>query len=270
MITHCERLESWMKFLSVLLSLLPKLEKIPEVVERCQYLEDAGIDVIAPELQGNELLWQTIDSMEGNYPVLVYPLFKEDANLGEITAYYVRDRANGSGYACGSNTILINMFHETHRFLAGEFLHELGHAFRAFKEQRVDKRASRTLEERLSEEVDMWTVDYKIMLALGGSNYQKAAKSMAFEINRCWKGKCSDPTRHGMGSALKYCFGPPLRGESTFKRDTLYATLCALMAADYYLPSAEAKTMKRQIVGKDYLPAYTREDRVLRILLERR
>ena len=242
-------------------------KRVPEIIERIARLGKEGMSVVYPTGKNTEdtdgwvLIKDYFEAVGSNADkssqIMLYPMFPEDAVLGQVASYYV-ERVSGAAYGSESNTIVINMscFKEKPRFLAHCFIHELGHAQTAKKERRLYKKNLRSPNERLREEIYMWTMDYKLMLALGGKNYRNASKKMAFKINQWWRQKKACPNYRGMGITLKHYFGNLSDADLDNESDFTFFVYCSFMAADYYLTGEKSKAKKLQILQKINIAQY--------------
>ncbi|MDO8486184.1 MAG: hypothetical protein Q7S77_00595 [Candidatus Staskawiczbacteria bacterium] len=252
---------------------------VPEIIERFMLLEKENMSVTYPNGENTEDTndWIFIkdyfeivgNNADKSSQIMFYPMFPEDARFGQTANYYVQRVQGAAAYGCESNKIIINMSwlkKETPRFLACCFIHELGHAQTAKKEGRLFKKSLRSQSERLREEIDMWTVDYKLMIALGGNSYRKASETMAFEINQWWQQKRGRPDHQGTGIALKYCWGSLSDADSNNERDLDFFYFCSLMAADLYFSKEGAKEIKLAILQKNIFTQYDIEENLMEIL----
>ncbi len=238
-------------------------KQVPEVMERLMGLKKEGLLITYPTKKSKYTINSFVirdyletdsdadsDNVDNNSQIILYPMFPEDAQYGKLARHYTK-RVSYASYGCRSNTITINMSFsskETPRFLAHLFIHELGHAEAAKKEGRLFSKSLKPPNERLREETDMWTVDYRLMLAIGGSDYREAAKKMAVEIHQwcCKNRKC--PDYRGRGIALKHCFGDLSDIDSNKERDRTFFYYCYLMFVDYCFDREKAKEIKLQII----------------------
>ncbi|MBI1866287.1 MAG: hypothetical protein HY005_02680 [Candidatus Staskawiczbacteria bacterium] len=283
MITEGDRLDVADKLLDELCKIAnnPKINKhFPKIIERFMLLEKEGMSVTYPSCENTEnkdnwvLIEDYFKAVDNNADkssqIMFYPMFPEDAQYSQLANYYVQ-RVSCSAYGCESNTITINMSclkEETPRFLAHNFIHELGHAQIAKKEGRLFKKASRSQNERFQEEINMWTIDYKLILALGGKNYRNASKKMAFEINQWWRRERECPGHGGMGIALKHYFGNLQDRDFDNEIDITFFIYCCLMAADYYLDREKSKEKKLQIIQEIHTRQYDTEKNLMSIFSE--
>ena len=246
---------------------------VPEIIKRLTLLEREGMSVTYPSGENTEddfiVIEDYFEAVDNNADkssrVMFYPMFSEDAKFGQASNYYVQSLFYAA-YGGKSNSIIMNMScKETLRFLACCFIHELGHAQAAKREGRLFKENSRSIDERIREEINMWTIDYKLMLALGGRNYQKAVKKMAFEIIQWWLQKRDRPDHQGTGIALNYCFGNLSDANSNNERDITFFTYCSFMAADYHFNKEGAEEAKFQMIQRDLIMKYNIESDLLSI-----
>jgi len=245
---------------------------IPELNERLTYLENICISLTYPVSENtedtrysdfvviNDYFRATDGTTDENSQLNFYPMFPEDAQLCRSANYYVQ-RVPCSAYGNETNSIIVNMacFNGNPRFLAHCFIHELGHAFAAKKEGRLFKKILRSQEERLEEDTKMWTVDYKIMLAIAGKNYRKAAGKMAEEINQWWKNKNKLPDCQGKGTFLRNYFGECQNTDLIDESDLTFFLYCALMAADYSLNQEAGLATKLRILRPIHIAMHKTE-----------
>jgi hypothetical protein len=194
--------------------------------------------------------------------ILLYPLFLSDARIDKVCEYYTK-AVRCAGYGPNNNTIIVNMdAPETLRMLAVSFLHELGHAQAAHCEGRTFKEQSRPDEQRLYEETAVWTMEYKLVIALGGEEFLRAITSLVEKIFYYWKKKRvpSQKIWEGKGAALDLCFGVSPAPDAEKERDGTFLTYCQLMAADIFFPNGQRIAAKMEIMrvftgyqGKDAL-----------------
>ncbi len=194
---------------------------IPEISELNKEVEKEHMVVVGPYKDGSIKSIATMETKGNNESpdlnqeefraaLKIYPFFKEDAVFG--TFFKECSFHDLGAYGCYNHTIMINMeTPETTRFQAHTLLHELQHAMRAKKEKRVFSVNVRSNRERMIEETKIWTVDYKILLAMGGKDYEREAKETADQIYDCWVKKFrSNPLK-------KDIFWKPLTGQRHLK-----------------------------------------------------
>lgn len=242
--------------------------QVPEIAERAERIRARGMIVVSPvaEVADSsgayfEILTQWKSSGNSGKEVLkFYPCFPEDTQLGKGTAYFT-GMISGGGYRCQPHMIQMNMqAEETPRFMACAFLHELGHAYAAEDEGRTLQNNTRSLEERLAEEVRMWTADYKLMIALGGQAFAEAISFKAMDLVEAWdKQTTSSFSFEGQGTSLMACWGPPPTARSVQNRDYSFGIYCQFFAADNYLDTAMAQRQKILVLQSSYEGGYAKE-----------
>jgi len=185
----------------------------------------------------------------------LYPLFpSEDVGKTEYSSY-VAQRVEYASYGPESHTITINLeCDETFRFLILNLFGVLGHAQYAEQEGRIFKKPNRTHLERITEQVAVWSFEYKVLAAIGGQEYQVAMKEGVSQITWSWREKTNVPPFRDKGMALSHCFGEPRFGQSQVKakRDYRFFVYCAFMAADVFLKEEAAFQYKSQVLWKMY------------------
>lgn len=183
----------------------------------------------------------------------IYPYFPEDASLHSVLSE--SGLANGSSYAVyhrPNNQIFFNLFaHETLRFVASAFIHELGHALTALHNNLAMSKLEDSLEERIDEEVDMRTFDYNFALALGGLKYADLFNKGVYYTKKARERSNfkNPPDFAGSGVALDLCFGSPLTEQGKRFRDLLFQLYCELANADMNMKGQQKVIWKRKIVS---------------------
>ena len=232
---------------------------LPEFASLSAFLKKTGITVFfspgmatnarnSPEFQNLFRFSPELGSEHNS--ILLYPLYSHDAKEHKLGEYYVK-RVEFAGYGPESNCIIVNMSSgETSRMLACSFLHELWHAQAAHCEGRIFKPSERTEQERLREEAAVWSMEYKLMLALGGADYCQTVVDLASQICRLWflHKSAVDIKWEGRGQILDRFLGKPVPG-CRIHRDVSFCAYCLLMAADIFFPPGPARdAQKIQIV----------------------
>ncbi len=266
MITTEYRLEAFVRLSKEIDEVAKKSQNLPESVERAAYLNEVGGLVVCPASSGKGE-WDIIGSCGSEQAdekdnITIYPLFSQDADFGGMVDFCVK-RVMSTTYCSLSNFVCINMSEpETFRHLAVGFWHEITHALIAKKEGRLYTENTRQNEDRAKEEVITWTIDYKVMLELGGRRYQKRAKRLAFEISKFWRKKITCPHHDNIGIVLNDCLGPLPSGGTAKSRDNYFWTYCCLMAADYYFPESAMK-IKFKLIWDTLIDARAHESKIL-------
>ena len=106
----------------------------------------------------------------------------------------------------------------------------------------------------------MWTVEYKLMLALGGKDYQQEAKVTAHAISLFFQGRGKIPSYKDKANVLGACFGISPSSEWKTERGNTFLTYCALMAADLYWDQETAVQLKYQILQHGMSERYKEQD----------
>ena len=241
--------------------------EVPEVRQLLGYMEQVGLVVYVPSARranpekndGFDNIFNLLPNC--NRPIekclTFYPMHTDDTGIDEW-CNFVTQMVDCASFGPSNNMITVNIStKEGLRELACAFLHELGHAYLAYLQGRIFKPASRRIdEERHLEEVEIWTREYKMILALSNRRYISAVKNLAYDIWQWWSGKKSPVDWRGKGTVLNECFGRPNSAKNAARRDTLISICCHLMAADTYLPESKRLRQKieviKQITGLDY------------------
>ncbi len=228
-------------------------ELVPEISARVARIYQQGMTVLSPVAQLNSLSAEfiTLQEIKGlkssasRLKLGFFPLFNDDLLKGNVFAYVVAATEFGS-YHCGAHCIQIKMdAAETPRFLACAFLHELGHAWAAVNEHRAGKKNNRSFAARLAEEVNMWSSEYKLMIALGGDEFVKTISLTALELFDAVSQQKPLPfLLQGLGEPLSACLGPPPTSQASRARDDCYLIYCFFYMADHYLQGISPENYK--------------------------
>ena len=255
--------------ISVVNNLLNTVDRILETLDKTEHYEvnqwlswfkQSSPIVVAPvreELVNGEpeIIFHVIGDLAGQENRMVaknafslYPMFQDDARLGQLTASYMRRVMFGS-YGFNSHTVAINMEScETLRFMACVFLHSLGRAYLiAHANEPVWDIERMPFEQRLDYAVSVWTAEYRLAFSMGSEHCRQEARRTVAEIHQ-YGGGGSLTYWMGKGVALDDCFGPPPTYEAIINRETTFGIYCRLMAADMYLPPDEANRKKKDIM----------------------
>lgn len=228
---------------------------VPQAGKLLSYLQEAGLEVFIPEIEGaafgkvSEFPYFSRFSRETPDPnsVMLYPMYLQDASIGRIKHY--TEVVEYASYGPVSHCITVNMdAQETLRLLACSFLHELAHAQAAHVEGRILKPQARSEQSRLYEEAAVWTLEYKLMLGLGGIEYVEAVDELIRLICECWQGIRPDISWQGKGEALNLCLGTSPSPNWRKERDMTFLAYCQLMAADIFFPEGKRMAVKMEIV----------------------
>ena len=194
------------------------------------------------------------------------PLFSDDASINASVKYHFLATKIAS-YGAESNSVYINMScGETLRTFACAFIHELGHAKLAYDNGRVWGKVDAQKEERqLREELEMWSVDARLILALGGPKYQFFVKCLAQEMICAWSQGMSFLCLPGIGTALDDCLGLPTTDAARLNRDGSLQMYCALSAADL-LPDGCRMEQKLSIIRQAHESAYREKEALIQEL----
>ena len=242
----------------------PAIRQFPQITRLMNFLGDVGISVaVSPEQQYGVNLGKKFKTLKRFSPsktanpeksLAIYPLFSEDAAEHLECKYYL-ERVKYLSYGPKSNMILMNMqAPETILMKAYCFLHELGHAFSAYAQGRALLHMAdfRSADDRIAEEVDIWTLEYKLLMATGGPKYCESANEMARFALLWAQGLMGNICTEGCGAALEYCWGPCPCKEAKIARDASFAGYCTLLAADKYFPEPQANILKFDFIRKAY------------------
>lgn len=164
-----------------------------------------------------------------------------------------------AGYGAENNFIVFNAQKiETLSAMAFYILHELGHAKAAYERGDVFSRKSRnrSTKDRVAEEMELWTLDYKLLLALGGYKYCLLAFEFACLAYKYHAGLSDNFPINGCGHALKEFWGssPSVRADDG--RDASFATYSSLYAADIFFSPEESRAIKLDFMEKAYNRTY--------------
>lgn len=241
--------------------------QVPEIVERVDRLRRTGMITVSPTVETNNppgAVFKILSDrpfrpwLTQNVCLKFYPTYQADAQLGKGTAYFV-ERSGFAGYRPQPHMIQANMeTKETLRFLACAFLHELGHAQAAEDEGRSFKKSTRSIEERLIEEVRIWTTEYKLMVALGGKEFAEAISFAAIDLMDALR-RQETVSFEGWGTPLTACVGPPPTEAAMGHRDYSFGIYCQYFMADNYLATAAAERHKFRVQEADYASSYAKE-----------
>ena len=135
------------------------------------------------------------------------------------------------------------------------FFHELCHLLCAERDGRLFKPSdSRSVAEKMREEVAIWSAECRLVLTLGSHAYRKAASKCADAIWRQWYGKGSDVSYKGRGTALDFIFGKP-KEFHIGSRDFLFYQYCSFMAAERFPDPNIVQSRKAKILSSS--PGYS-------------
>lgn len=232
------------------------VSSVPEIGLLLTFLREVGLVILVPERDGAVFgrsskypyFSSFFKEQPDNASILLYPMFLQDASISKVCEYYTQAVGYAS-YGPVSNCIAVNMdSKETLRMLACSFLHELGHAQAAHCEGRIGQPQTRSEEERLYEETAVWTLEYKLMLALGGPKYLNAVGDLVRSICEYWQGQTTDVLLEGRGRALDCCFGVSPSPNAEQERDKTFFAYCQLMAADIFFPEGSRIAAKVEMM----------------------
>lgn len=232
------------------------VSSVPEIGMLLAFLKEVGMEVSVPEEEwaifGKDPRYPHFSSFSKEEPdnasILLYPMFLSDTRIDKVCEYYTK-RVQYAGYGPVQNSIVVNMdSQETLRMLACAFLHELGHAQAAHCEGRTLKECPRSDAQRLYEETAVWTMEYKLMIALGGPEYFSAVTDLVNAICQWWQGTRASVLWEGKGKALDYCLGASPSPDAGKERDTTFLAYCQLMAADVFFSQGERIAAKIEIM----------------------
>lgn len=232
------------------------VSSLPQIGLLLAFLKEIGMEVSVPEEEwaifGKDPRYPHFSSFSKEKPdkasILFYPMFLSDARIDRVCEYYTK-AVQYASYGPIHNCIIVNMDgQETLRMLACAFLHELGHAQAAHCEGRIFKECPRSDEQRLHEETAVWTMEYKLMIALGGHEYLAFVADFVKEICRCWQGLRPDIPWERKGRALDCCLGASPSPDAGKERDVTFLGYCQLMAADVFFPEGKRIAAKIEIM----------------------
>jgi len=236
------------KRLSAYNAIADEVEKIvlfasqfPEISERLNLLRQ-GFMIMAVDENGFRSIHCT-PTADLQRNLKIFLLFKGDTEVTNLPT--VIKNCSRAHYFQPAHHITISMnTGETFRCLAFRFLHELGHALAAVKNGLAFSNKNPTPEHRTAEEMEIRTLDYKLMIEVGGPTYKSAAEKMALDLVR-YHTQRQVPFLEGRGSALDFCFGSVQCLNVKKERDVLFQVLCEYLAADTHLPNPDhAKQLK--------------------------
>ena len=234
---------------------------VPVVGKLLDFLKKVGMTIIDPTMPdgssfdhelGNMPNFRrfVVDDDHDNLSIGIYMVYQEDASTGIEGKYFAEwaRENNFAGYGCFYNNIVVNIeAKETLRFFACAFLHELGHAEAAHTERRVLKENYRTPDQRLFEEAAIWSLEARLMIALGGPEYAQAAINLVDRICYDWKKK-RQVKYPGFGSALDYALGLPPTDWTREIRDYAFLAFCMLVAVERFFPEHQWMGVKMEIM----------------------
>jgi len=248
-------------------------KQAPEIIPIMDMVHEDGLAVLAPDPEDPSGFSATRGFAKKGFNkpeedmLGLYLVFPEDTKLEGVAGMYAKKTKCGA-YSSATHTILINaQYPETLRYLAFVFFHEVQHAQIAQKEGRVWKQTNRPRNERYKEESKVWTLEYKIALALGGMKYERAIRKRALSINRSWQRERAD-TGSGEGFQLDACFGKAPSLVAKKERDMTFELFAAFMAADLFLDKMSAEERKIKTIEVLYSQNYDREDLFLENIRE--
>lgn len=255
MISDQERLDGFFAILEETKKMTEQASYLPGVQERSNLLAN-GFTIVSPRL--------TKDSRLGFTPIWasspniykerlrIYPRFSQDEKLHSALN-------NDTMSRYGSHTRLyhqinLGVLSETRRYMAYVLIHELGHAIIAEQRRLIMTEYIYSLAENITEEAEMRTFDYQLLLAIGGSEYQIAVDKALYWIQkerRAHKPGQKPLTPFDMGHCLDLIFGQPIP-ENKSKRNSLFELLCCMMDADRSFPMPIATNLKNQLIKNYY------------------
>ncbi len=229
---------------------------VPEIVQRLNQ-GSAGVVIVAPtiDLEGRPVLksiWHSMANTMPQHSLKVYPLFAQDAQIHETFARVVSD-CKWAIYQCPTHTITLNMdAGETLRYKACFLIHELGHAWENLTEGLAFSDQVHPRHKRVLQESKMRIFDCKLMLALGGPQYQAEVDRAVYWIrkhDREFQKKHERPDYfRGKGAALSLCLGPPLNPQSEGYRDELFMLYCLFAAIDRSQKTLDATAIRCRLM----------------------
>ena len=261
MISDQERLSAFFSVATAMDAMVPNpavRSALPEIVERIN-LGATGIILMRPleSLQNNfnfKHIWQSRPTLPPT-ALRIYPFFAGDAKI-HSTAAQIISEFHWAGYTHPGHTIMVNMeAKETKRCMAWFLTHEFGHALANLKEGYAFTDRTSPHDRMTAQEVSMRTFDYRLMRALGGSQYRAEVDKAIYWIKKCEekddKQKLTDYF-YDKGKALSLCLGecPDPTGE-TF-RDEIFFLLCYLDAIDRSQPPHLAPQLKCQLMKERF------------------
>jgi hypothetical protein len=264
MTTHQDRIAAFDRLWDEHRSLIAPLDEArhPKLKQALDWFSQKVVHLIAPNYEKIE--FEIIDTLSPEKPredgpqnplFGIFLMFEQDRELGPPFSLYVNKFRFG-GYNAFSHIISINMASaETLRFMTLVLLHELRHAYYAEDIGHVNANKKRSKEDRLKEEVDLWTQDYKITYDIGSSYYREAVRQgvmYALEVEE--SSDCDSMFWHSLSISLKDCWGEvdPDNIEALCNRVSSFRIYCQLMAADEYLSPEKAQQRKFEIIKNFY------------------
>lgn len=234
---------------------------VPAITKLMDFLKKVGVAIVNPTMPEGSSCDDDLVNMsnicrfltdedQSDLCIGIYLAYQEDASTGVDGRYYA-EWAKGShfaGYGCLYNNIVVNIeMEETMRFFACALLHELGHAEAAHIEGRVLKEGPHTPAQRLFEEAAVWSLEARLMLALGGPEYACQVMNLVDKI--CYDWKKERQTKYpGLGIALDCVLGSPPTDWTRKVRDNAFLAFCQLIAAEKFFPEHQWMGVKMEIM----------------------
>lgn len=248
----------------------------PEIIMRANYLLERGV-IVTPKT----FWWKRevhlkergplspsrfkLQKEENDKRVGIFPLLKRDVSLSREMNWLV-NATDFAAYAAENHYISLSLDScETRRFMAAALLHEAGHAQAAEKDGRALKGLNRNLPDRLMEELEMWIVDCKLALALGGKPYHEEVSKTVAQFHDLWEGGKTIQSTQGIGWPLDFCYeAPPKEAYARLNRDRTYTVFCSLIASETYLKSeSDIISHKFRIIQIMMQPRYDEQEKLM-------
>ena len=229
---------------------------VPEIGMLFEFLEQTGLEVVSPSDEWAVLrkdpacpnFSRFTKEVNREASIVLYPMFLRDARIDKVCHYFTQ-AVEYASYGSFQNCIIVNMdSEETMRMLACSFLHELGHAQAAFCEGRVGKVQTRFNQERIIEEAAVWSLDCRLMIALGGHEYLTALSELVTSVLQWWRREVRELQWRGKGVALDFPWGVSSRPHVKSERDGTFLIFSQLLATDLYFPPNERLARKAEVL----------------------
>lgn len=238
--------------------------QIQELTERVNLCNN-GFSITAPYASDETGLqchpiWVASQNVGPN-DLKICPFFEEDFLQYEVVRGMFPHKSSYAMYNRPLHNIFLNMgAEETFRAHALFFIHELGHAKISVRNGMALTQRESPLDERIEEEVMMWSFDYKFLLAFGGPAYRQEFERGIYRVRKLRRRQMRDPNIQvsvvpGCGSALDICLEKPPTPQAAETRDLVFQLYCEFAAADQNLPPLVAWQFKCQLAKKSVMTA---------------
>jgi hypothetical protein len=229
------------------------LSQFPELWDVSDFLDKYGANICIPRQSGSfecvRIAYDCSDDIDPETMLIVYPMLSEDVKFGGFASFAMQS-VEFAGHGKENNLVILNLdYGETPMMYAVGFIHEIKHLIQAERNGLLFKNNSnRREEDMLKDEVEVWTCDYRLVLAMAGRVCMEAVEDMARQLYEWWFMGGNKPSQIGKGVFLDNALEKPL-AQSHISRDNEFLAYCTLFAVDKYLSPKEAIDEKCRLLS---------------------